>query len=297
VTEVQHASAPPRSDLDVHALAEQFGMTRAGARPPLLTYVRALWGRRHFIVSYTRAVNAVAYTRSFLGQIWQILTPLLNAAVYYLIFGILLHTKRDTHNFLGFLIIGIFVFTYMQNAIINGSRSITNNLSIIRALHFPRATLPLGTTAIAFQQLLVSMGVLIPIVLITGEPIRWAWLTAVPALLLESLFALGAALIVARVGARVPDTAQFLPFVLRTWLYLSGIFYSITVFSQGHAHWVKVVLELNPGAIYPELVRNAFLTHQHLYTYAWVAAVFWAVSVFGFGLVFFWLGEERYGRG
>lgn len=297
MTELQHAPAPPRLNPDIKALAERYGLTRAGARPPLHKYANALWGRRHFIVSYTRAANAVAYSHSFLGQIWQVLTPLLNAGVYYLIFGVLLHTKRDTHNYLGFLIIGIFVFTYMQNSIIAGSRSITNNLSIIRALHFPRATLPLGTTAIAFQQLIVSLGVLIPIVLITGEPLRWTWLEVIPVLLLESFFALGGALIVARVGAHVPDTAQFLPFVLRTWLYVSGIFYSITVFSKGHAPWVMHVLELNPGAVYPELIRNALLTQQHVYKYAWPAAIFWAVVMFGFGLVYFWHGEERYGRG
>jgi teichoic acid transport system permease protein len=298
VTDVQESATLAPDHLSPAEIAQRFGMLRAGARPPLPTYLRDLWGRRHFIASYTRASNASTYSNSFLGQIWQVLTPLLNAGVYYLIFGYLLSTKRGTHNYIGFLTIGIFVFSYMQNSIIHGSRSVTNNLNIIRALHFPRASLPLGTTAIAFQQLLASLLAMLPIVLLTGEPVRWSWLELVPILLLESLFALGAALIVARIGAAVPDTSQFLPFVLRTWLYMSGIFYSIQVFTQHHSHWVRTVLEFNPGAVYPELVRHALLTQQPPMTpHVWTAAVGWAVVAAVMGLVYFWQGEERYGRG
>jgi teichoic acid transport system permease protein len=296
VTDVEQRPAAAITGPDAAALAERFGMTRAGARPPLPAYVRDLWGRRHFIVNYTAAANAVAYSNSFLGQLWQILTPLLNAGVYYLIFGLLLRTSRGTHNFIAFLVIGIFVFTFMQHSIINGSHAVTKNLGIIRALHFPRATLPLGTTAIAFQQLLVSMVVMIPIVLLTGERPALRWIGIIPVLMLESLFALGAALFVARIGARIPDTTSLLPFVIRTWLYFSGVFYNIEVFTRHHAHWVKVALQVNPGATFIELARGALLAGHPTYAYEWLAAVLWAVLTCLAGLVFFWRGEEEYGR-
>lgn len=280
-------------------MAAHFGMQRAGARPPLTTYLRDLWGRRHFIVSYTRASTASMYSDSFLGQIWQVLTPLLNAAVYFLVFGYLLSTRRNIPNFIGFLTIGIFFFSYMQNSIINGARAVSSNLSIIRALHFPRASLPLGTTAMAFQQLLGSLVALLPIVLLTGEPVRLRWLELVPVIMLESLFALGVAFVLARVGARIPDTSQFLPFMLRTWLYMSGIFYSITGFTKHKPEWVRAVLELNPGAIYPELARHALLVDSGsgLTPHAWLVAAGWALVAVVPGLIFFWRGEEQYGRG
>ena len=298
MTDVQGSATLAPADMTAAELAARFGLARAGARPPLTRYIADLWARRHFIASYTRASNAVVYSSSFLGQIWQILTPLLNAGVYFLIFGLLLGTRSGTHNYIGYLTIGIFVFTYMQNSIIHGSRSVTSNLNIIRALHFPRASLPLGTTAIAFQQLLASLLAMVPIVLLTGEPLRLSWLLLVPILLVESLFALGCALVVARIGAAIPDTSQFLPFVLRTWLYMSGIFYNIKVFTKGHNHWVRDVLEYNPGALYPELVRHSLLTGQGALTpHAWLAAVCWALVAGVLGLVYFWQGEEKYGRG
>ena len=108
---------------EVAALVEQHHLRLAGACPPLADYTRELWGRRYFIFAFSTANNAVGYSRSFLGQAWQLLTPLLNAGVYYLIFGVLLHTKRGVHNYAAFLVIGIFVFTYTQTSMLGGARA------------------------------------------------------------------------------------------------------------------------------------------------------------------------------
>ena len=122
------------------------------------------------------------YSESRLGQVWQILTPLLNAAVYFLIFGVILDTKRGVPNFIPFLVTGIFVFTFTQRSFIIASRVISDSLPLIRALHFPRACLPLGYILIELQQMLLSMAVLVVIVLGFGEPLTWYWLLAMPVL-------------------------------------------------------------------------------------------------------------------
>ena len=271
-------------------------MQRAGARPPLWAYLSALWERRHFIVAYTRANNEVMYSRSFLGQLWQVLTPLLNAGVYYLIFGLLLHTSRGIPNFIAFLVIGIFVFHFLQQTIIRGARSITGNQGLIRSVHFPRASLPLSTTGQTFLQLVVSLMVMIPIVLITGERPDWGWFLLIPDVALALLFSAGTALVIARISAHIPDTTALLPFILRTWLYFSGLFYSVEAFTK-HRHWLRIVLQLNPGATYVELARAALLDQHNVPGYLWGIAVGWAAALVIFGTLFFWSGEETYARG
>ena len=149
---------------------------------------------------------------------------------------------------------------------------------------------------IALQRLLSSLVIMLPIVLITGEPFSFRWLLLIPAIVLQSMFCLGLAFIIARIGAKVPDTSQVLPFLLRTWLYVSGVFYSVTTFTKGHAHWVKVVLDLNPGAVYVEIVRGALLRGEVQARYEWPLAVGWAVVVLVLGYVYFWHAEEQYGR-
>lgn len=278
-------------------VAAQHGLTPIAARPPLGTYIRQVWSRRQFIVAFASARNIATFADARLGQVWQVLTPLLNAGVYYLIFGLLLNTQRGVHNYIAFLVIGIFVFTYTQRSVLAGSRAISTNLSLIRALHFPRAALPFAYTIIELQQMFVSMIVMIAIVLITGEPISFQWLLLVPILLLQSMFNVGASLFVARIGARVTDVTQLLPFVLRTWLYVSGVFYSIAHFTKHAPHVIKVMLDANPGAVYLELVRDALLQEHVAVTFAWPYAVMWAVFGLGAGFLYFYLAEETYGRG
>jgi teichoic acid transport system permease protein len=294
VTELRLPATAPAPDVPPTALLDE--MHRAGARPSLTTYLAQLWQRRHFLVSYTRANNEIMYSRSFLGQLWQLLTPLLNAAVYYLIFGLLLHTRRGVHNYVAFLVIGIFVFHFLQQSIIRGSRSIANNGGLIRSLHFPRAVLPISSTGQTGIQLLVSMAVLIPIVLVTGETPTLRWLLLVPALFLTVMFALGASLAIARVSAHIPDTTALLPFILRTWLYCSGIFYNIEVMARDRPT-VRLLLHLNPGAEYVELARSALIEGYRAPGYMWWLAAGWALVAVVGGTAFFWQAEETYARG
>ena len=103
-----------------------------------------MWQRRHFIVAYATARNVSMYTEARLGQLWQVLTPLLNSAVYYLIFGILFKANRGIANYTAYLVTGVFIFAFTERSIVVGSTVMRANMTLIRALHFPRACLPLA---------------------------------------------------------------------------------------------------------------------------------------------------------
>ncbi len=272
------------------------GLERAGARLPVDEYTRRLWHRRWFVAAYSSASNAVGYEGSFLGQAWQLLTPLLNILVYYLIFGLLLHTNRGIPNYIAFLSVGVFVFNFCTGSLVSGSKAITGNLGLVRALQFPRAVLPVSTTVVALLQLLYSLLIVIPILLISGEPLTWRWLELVPAIGLQTMFCLGLAFVVARIGARVPDTTQVLPFVSRMWMYASGVMYSIQVFTVGHPGWVSTVLKLNPGNVYLSLARHALIVGSPAPPLTWLIALAWSVGTLATSYLYFWRGEEEYGN-
>ncbi|WP_406297899.1 ABC transporter permease [Embleya sp. NBC_00888] len=294
----QGTSAPPGSTEPLADLAARYKLTVSGARPGLLSYTRQLWARRHFIVAFANAKTRATYSTAKLGQVWQVLTPLMNAAVYYLIFGYLVQTKDGIDNYVAFLVTGVFVFTFTQSAVLAGSRAISDQLNLIRALHFPRACLPISFTIVQLQQLLFSMVVLCAIVLGTGEPLTLKWLLVLPALMLQFVFNVGLSLVLARIGAVLVDIKQLLPFLLRTWLYLSGVFYSLDSYTDKAPAWVARVLEANPGAVYIEVIRDSLIeSHQTLPLHVWGYAVGWALVMGIGGYVYFWKAEERYGRG
>ncbi|MEV8391638.1 ABC transporter permease [Streptomyces sp. NPDC057539] len=297
-------SAPPSPDdgLSAADLAAKYGLSVSGARPGLRDYIRQLWGRRHFILAFSQAKLTAQYSQAKLGQLWQVATPLLNAFVYYLIFGLILGTKKDIPQdvFVPFLVTGVFVFTFTQSSVMAGVRAISGNLGLVRALHFPRASLPVSFSLQQLQQLLFSMIVLVVVAVAFGSYPALSWLLVVPALALQFVFNTGLALIMARLGSKTPDLAQLMPFVMRTWMYASGVMFSIPLMLKDKPAWIADVLQYNPAAIYMDLVRFALIDgygSDNLPAHVWLVALVWAVLMGVVGFVYFWKAEERYGRG
>jgi teichoic acid transport system permease protein len=311
-------------------LAAEHGLRPSAARPGLSAYIRMVWERRHFILAYATARNVSMYTEARLGQLWQVLTPLLNSVVYYLVFGVLFKANRGIENYTAYLVTGVFIFAFTERSIVTGSTVMRANIALIRALHFPRACLPLAYVLVEFQQLMISLVVLFTIVLSTGEPLTWYWLFLVPTLALQATFNVGAALIMARVGAGAQDITQLVPFLLRVWRYFCGVMYSIASLPATLPEWAKNVLSLNPAAVYISLTRYAIMATERanapgakpysaaacklfsvtknppLQAYChptvttgelWLAGIGWAVVTLVAGVLFFWQAETRYGRG
>ncbi|MEU9050886.1 MULTISPECIES: ABC transporter permease [unclassified Streptomyces] len=297
-------SAPPSPDegLTAAELAAKYGLSVSGARPTLIEYVRQLWDRRHFILAFSRAKLTAQYSQAKLGQLWQVATPLLNAAVYFFIFGLILQADRGMSRevYIPFLVTGVFVFTFTQSSVMAGVRAISGNLGLVRALHFPRASLPISFALQQLQQLLFSMIVLFAVALAFGSYPAMSWLLIVPVLVLQFLFNTGLAMIMARAGSKTPDLAQLMPFVMRTWMYASGVMFSIPIMLKGKPEWIATVLQWNPAAVYMDLMRFALIDgygSSNLPDHVWAVALGWSVLVAVGGFVYFWKAEERYGRG
>jgi teichoic acid transport system permease protein len=322
--------ASSEGDGSLAELAARYGLRPSSARPSLVSYLRLVWQRRHFIVAYSTARSVSMYTEARLGQLWQVLTPLLNSAVYYLVFGILFQANRGIEHYTAYLVTGVFIFGFTERSIVVGSTVMRANIALIRALHFPRASLPLAYVLVEFQQLLLSLLVLFAIVLGTGEPLTWYWLLLVPVMALQATFNMGAALIMARLGAGAQDVSQLIPFLTRIWRYFCGVMYSIASLPASLPLWAKNVLQLNPAAVYISLTRYSIMATQRanapgakpfnaaacavfnakkipaLQAYChptttiselWLAGLGWAVVTLAVGVVFFWQAETRYGRG
>ncbi len=151
-----------------------------------------------------------------------------------------------------------------------------------------------------------------------------------PTLVLQATFNMGAALIMARLGAGAQDFSQLIPFLTRIWRYFCGVMYSIASLPASLPLWAKNVLQLNPAAVYITLTRHAIMSTERdnapgaqpynalkcalfnakkipaLQAYChptvttselWLAAVGWAIVTLLVGVVFFWQAETRYGRG
>lgn len=275
-------------------LAAQHGLKRSGIRPPLGEYLRETWRNRRFLLTLASAESYSRNQDNYLGQLWSVLNPLLLAGAYFLIFGLLLGTDDGTTNYVGFLVIGLLIFMYSAGTMTSASKAISGNLSLVRSLRFPRCLLPLSITLAEFIAFLPSLGVILVVTVITGEPIAASWLLFPVAVFLILLINTGIALIVARMVHTSRDLRNLVPLAVRLLRYVSGVFFSITAYAgQGV---LGTLMMYQPFALVLDLARQSLLEESTLNLTSWLVALAWAVVLTVCGMVFFWRAEATYGR-
>lgn len=294
MTLAQRGGAGPDEPSELARLAARHGLTKVGSRPSLGQYIKTLWSRRSFLWVMASSRSYSRNQNNFLGQLWTVLSPLTLAGVYFLVFGVILNTRGGTDNYVGFLTIGIFIFTSISAAITAGSTAITSNISVVRALDFPRVVLPLSVALSEMLTLLPAIGVMIVIVLLSGEPITWAWLLLPVALVMILLFSAGCSMLAARIVVGARDLRNLIPVAIRLLRYVSGVFFSIQHY-VGAFSW-GMLLEYQPVAVYLTLVRSTMLHEVDVIPSVWIAGAAWAIVFFAVGFVVFWSAEEKYGR-
>jgi teichoic acid transport system permease protein len=277
--------------------AAREGLHKVGGRPPLGAYLRDVWRRRAFVYSLARFRIEAENGRNRLGMGWVVLKPLLNAAVYGTIFGILLGSRSRPDQFILFLVIGVFFFEFFSSCFTSGAQSITKNASLVQSLSFPRMSLPLALVVQRLLQFVPMVVIMILMVMAFGTMPHWEWVLLIPLIALFTVFNAGLTLITARLTVHFRDLTQLLPFISRFFFYTSGTFFSVEKRFNGNETILKIA-DAQPIHEFMELARSVLLTGPDyvIKPEYWLYATAWSILTLIVGTVYFWAAEERYGR-
>lgn len=272
------------------------GLERVGARPTLARYFRRLWACRGYLAYDAKLSLGTRNRQNVLGNVWLVLTPLLNGITYFIVFGLLLGTSRGVDNFIAFLTVGVFMFSFTSRTVSTGARSLTSNQTVVEAFNFPRIALPVSAMlkeSLAYGITLATMIVFI-LAIPPLEVLSWRWILLVPVVILQIVLVTGVTLLLAPLVARFRDVAQLLPFTLRLWMYGSGVFYS---FQRFDSHpWLVDLLTLNPMHLVLEITRNSLLYGADSPARDWLLLCAWSFGLLTVGILVFWKGDEAHGR-
>jgi teichoic acid transport system permease protein len=231
-----------------------------------------------------------------LGNVWLVVRPLLDGITYFLIFGMLLQTSRGIENFVGYLLIGIFLFSYTSSSLTQGASALLGGKNMIRAFTFPRAALPISVViraAVGMVPVLATMFAMI-LLIPPHAPVTWRWSLFPVIFLLQTMFNLGLAFFAARITAHIPDLKNLIGFFTRFWMYGSAVMFSFDRYVD-HPQ-LLAVLEFNPAFVVLDMSRDVLLYATTPDPRSWLVLAGWAVGTFVLGFLFFWHAEERYGR-
>lgn len=295
----QRASLPPAlTNEEAAQLAARHGLRTFSERPPLGRYLSDLWQRRSFIWTLSSAESYAKNEDNRLGQVWAVLNPALLILSYYAIFGLLLGTDRGVDNFVGFLAIGVVMFSFTSSVVTRGAKAITGKLSLVRALHFPRAILPMSVAVTEFIAALPAFALLFVLMFATGETPSWSWLLFPVAVVLQGVALLGIAFICARLVNISRDLGNLIPVIVRLLRYCSGVFFPVAHYAQNLPPSVQDVVVYQPFALMLSLGRQSLLGADNpLVLNDWLMMAGWSIGLAVVGLVVFWWDEARYGRG
>jgi teichoic acid transport system permease protein len=267
--------------------------------PPLKPYFTELWRRRHFLTELSRTTMRASNSRTLFGQAWLVLNPLLLASVYFMLVYIISHNKGGVA-FLDHMVAGIFGFTFVSGTITTGATSVVGSGALIANMSFPRLLMPLASLRTGLFRFLPTVPVYLVIHGLTVEfatktqkhayPIAWSWheLLAVYFLFTMALFGGGLACVFAALQVYFRDVSSFLPYMLRLWLYLSPVVWTI----QTVPHRIERVMGFNPlfsiiGG-WTSLLAEGHIPPMNL----WIRAAIWAVVAFIAGSLFY-MSRER----
>jgi teichoic acid transport system permease protein len=280
--------APSRPENEFTARRHVYEPHKVGL-PPIGPYMRELWRRREFAVELSRTNLRAQHFDTAFGQLWLILNPILLGFVYFLLVDIL-HHHKNADQFFAHLLSGLFLYYFLQQSLTQGVKSVVTGGKLILNSAFPRALLPLAAVRTAFLRFLPTMLIYIPVHAITGRPITWQLLW-VPVIILVLVFlATGLTMILAAGQVYFRDLDNFLPYVLRIWLYTTPILY----YAREVPDRYQWVLDVNPiGKLFT--AWSDVLIEGIAPTYRGIAlGAAWGVGLFIIGFLFFMSREREF---
>ncbi len=266
-------------------------------RPSLLSGLRELYARRETVVYLVSSNLKAGHRNKVLGNLWNLLDPLLSLSIYYLIFGVLFQQAgRRPSDYLIYLFVGVLAWRFLEGTITQAATCIRTYRGLIAEINFPKSVFPLSISLSRLYDFLWGLLVLLVVLLLAGRHLSLHALWLLPLILVQLLLTAGLAYLVAYLGAFFADTANIAAVVLRLGFYLSPILYFVGgEHSRVPERYLSLYM-LNPMACLLEGYRAGLIQHRspELGHSLYLVAVTLATLAAGFSL--FSRGEGKFAK-
>ncbi|WP_239256442.1 ABC transporter permease [Listeria ilorinensis] len=230
------------------------------------------------MVRISRYEDRANYQSHYLGLLWEILNPLIQIAIYYLVFGYGLRGSQSISGnvtFLEWMLAGIVPWFFINNVVLQGTNSIYNKIHLVSKMNFPMSILPNITIVSNLMSYVVMMAIMLGIFLIKGTPITIHWVQFIYYFVAMIVFLFSFSLFNATLTVLIRDHAFVLQSLMRVLFYLTGIVWNIPDLLP---EWAYNLLKLNPLMYLIDGFRNTFLMNQWFWETPSYTVYFWLIT-------------------
>lgn len=200
--------------------------THPGPLGHLTEAAREIWSRRMLIRYLVQADMRKKGADSLLGNIWWLLDPLLQLAVYVVLVQIVFQVRIPDYAL--FIFSAILPWKWFNAALNDAIMSVTSQERLIKQVKFPKLVLPTAAVmagVINFGFGLITMFGLMLVFYADRLSPYLLWIPLIAAV--QLVFTMAAAYVVAAVNVFFRDLGNLARHGLRIWFYMSPGLYSI----------------------------------------------------------------------
>lgn len=213
---------------------------------------------RHLLWNLAVKDIKIRYRSPMLGFLWAILIPLFTVLIYKFIFSTVLKTQIENYPFFIYLMTAIFPWTYFSSSVNDAVGCILSNRDLIKKTHFPRQIIPLSIVLANLLNFLPALIIMFLFLIFFRMQITALILLLPVILLVQTMLAIGVALIVSSLQVILRDVRYMVELLLMAWLFFSPGFYSLNMLVNLPGGLLKFY-NLNPFVGLFSLYRIALL--------------------------------------
>jgi ABC-type polysaccharide/polyol phosphate export permease len=194
-----------------------------------------------------------------LGNLWWVLDPLLQMAVYVVLVSVI--RSRPQPDFPLFIFAALLPWKWFHSVINDATNAVANKDKLIRQIAFPKLVLPVSSVVagvVGFAWGMVPLGLLMLFYIDRLQPIMLVWVPIIAAV--QFVFTLAFAILVSAANVFFRDLGNAIGHGLRLWWFLSPGLYSLQdVRATGVVQEnpiIGTIASLNPFAILFESYRG-----------------------------------------
>jgi lipopolysaccharide transport system permease protein len=226
------------------------------------SYWGDLWRYRELFYFLAWRDILVRYKQTAVGIGWSVLRPLVNMAIFTLVFRRFAGLSSGEVDYPVMVLAALLPWQFMSNALAESGNSLLNNSNLISKVYFPRMLVPASAVLTSFVDLCISAVLLGGVMAYYGCHPDWRVIFAPGLVLLALGGAVGAGLWLSALTVNYRDLRIVIPFVIQAGYFLSPIGYRTALVPE---KW-RLLYSLNPLAGIIDGFRWSLLgTNEPLY--------------------------------
>jgi homopolymeric O-antigen transport system permease protein len=202
--------------------------------------LRELWNYRELLFFLVWRDVKLRYKQTAVGAAWVILQPLLQAAVFTVVFGKFGHLPTDGVPYSVLTFTALVPWLLFVNALTSSTRSFVDNQPLVTKVYIPRIFIPVAPVLSGLVDFVIGLCVLGGILGWYGivPPVRIVFLPFF--ILFAIVTAIAVTLWLSALNVRYRDVQYTLPFLSQAWFFATPVAYSALVFPANLRMWLGV---------------------------------------------------------